>query len=372
MVNRDLGVRESEILEIIRSNPYISQQEIADQVGLSRSSVANIISGLIQRHYLLGRAYVLNGETPIVCIGGMNVDRKFYSTEKLVMNTSNPVQASSSVGGVCRNIAENLGRMEQDIVMLSLAGEDSEWELIKEVSKPYMSLKYVEQTKKYPTSSYTAILDVDGQMQLALANMDICDAMTIAWLQRHQTLVSRAKAVIADLNAPLETTEYLIQLCREKEVPLAIIPVSSPKMNRLPKSLVGVEWLIVNQDESEAYFGVQVQTDEEFYQLADNWLAVGVKNVVLTRGGESVYYAGDDGSRLEIHPKKQEQYVDATGAGDSFAAGVLFGWLNNYDVKDVLQFGLTNAYYTIQSLDTVRKNLTKNQLIIEKESLYHE
>ena len=59
-------------------NPYITQLELAERIGLSRPAVANIISGLMRQRYILGKAYVINEESPIVCIGAANVDRKFY------------------------------------------------------------------------------------------------------------------------------------------------------------------------------------------------------------------------------------------------------------------------------------------------------
>lgn len=48
---------------------------------------------------------------PIICIGGANLDRKFYAKFDITSETSNPVKSSTSVGGVARNIAENLGRL---------------------------------------------------------------------------------------------------------------------------------------------------------------------------------------------------------------------------------------------------------------------
>lgn len=41
--------RENEIFEIIKNNPYISQDEIANKLSIKRSSVAVHISNLIKR-----------------------------------------------------------------------------------------------------------------------------------------------------------------------------------------------------------------------------------------------------------------------------------------------------------------------------------
>ena len=205
-----LSEKEQAILEVIRKHPFYSQQDIADAVGMSRSALANNISDLIRRNYLLGRAYIINDDAPVICIGGMNVDRKFYASQALIQGTSNPVSSSVSIGGVGRNIAENLGRLGETVIMLSKAGNDHDWELIKSSSEAYINLRHVDVSPESSTSSYTAVIDVDGEMSIALANMAICDSMTVSWLQQHETLLSRAQALIVDLNLPQDSLTYLI------------------------------------------------------------------------------------------------------------------------------------------------------------------
>ena len=63
-----MNKNEQAVLDRIQENPFISQQELAQSIGLSRPAVANIISGLIRKEYVLGKAYVLNEDYPIVCI----------------------------------------------------------------------------------------------------------------------------------------------------------------------------------------------------------------------------------------------------------------------------------------------------------------
>ena len=73
----DLGTPKQRILALIQRNPYLSQQELSEQIGISRSAVAGHISALTREGLILGRAYVLpQVQRPIVCIGGANIDRK--------------------------------------------------------------------------------------------------------------------------------------------------------------------------------------------------------------------------------------------------------------------------------------------------------
>ncbi|WP_352405018.1 winged helix-turn-helix transcriptional regulator, partial [Sporanaerobacter acetigenes] len=46
--------REEEILELISKNPLISQKEIAEQLGITRSSVGVHIGNLMKKGYIIG------------------------------------------------------------------------------------------------------------------------------------------------------------------------------------------------------------------------------------------------------------------------------------------------------------------------------
>ena len=63
-----MNEKEQLVLELIRENPYLSQQEMAEKVGLSRPALANIISSLIKRGQIIGRAYVLPERQAIIAV----------------------------------------------------------------------------------------------------------------------------------------------------------------------------------------------------------------------------------------------------------------------------------------------------------------
>ena len=51
--------RERQILQWIEENPMISQEELAQKAGISRSSIAVHISNLMKKGYIAGKGYVL-------------------------------------------------------------------------------------------------------------------------------------------------------------------------------------------------------------------------------------------------------------------------------------------------------------------------
>lgn len=357
-----LNANEDRLFRLISDQPFLSQQDLADQLGLTRSTVAGLISSLVSKKYLLGRAYVVNQPTDVICIGGMNIDRKYVIANHMQPKTSNPVTSSISVGGVARNIAENLGRLGCSVSLLSLAGRDHDYDWLRQQTEAFVNLQLVKQLDDQATSSYTAILDNQGDMQLGLADMGICDLMTPDWLQGHKSLLEQSRLVVADLNLPLESLQFLLTLARDKGIELVLIPVSGPKMAHLPQDLTGLSWLVVNQDESETYFGCQVTSEADFLDLAEKWLSRGVEHVLVTRGKQASYYAHSDGTRLLVQPPLVDTVVDVTGAGDSFSAGLIYGILQDRPATEAIAYGLTNAYHTIQTPATVRTDLSAQQL----------
>ena len=109
--------------------------------------------------------------------------------------------------------------------------------------------------------------------------MSICEEMTPEWLSSHENEVEQAALVIADLNLPQETLEALIKLTNLEKIPLAIIPVSGPKMKRIPDKLQGVSWIVVNEDESKTRYG-----EHTLSELVTLWQKDGVENIVITKG----------------------------------------------------------------------------------------
>ncbi len=64
-----LTLREREIIDLLKKNPLISQDDLAIHLGISRSSIAVHISNLMKKGFILGKGYVFNQETSIVVIG---------------------------------------------------------------------------------------------------------------------------------------------------------------------------------------------------------------------------------------------------------------------------------------------------------------
>lgn len=152
--------REEEILEIIKKNPMSSQREIADKLNITRSSVGVHITNLMKKGYIVGKGYIVKEEPYITIIGGANVDIVGFPYENLKMKDSNPGKTNISLGGVSRNIGENLARLGIDTKLITTIGNDNYGKLIiDEGMKVGLNMSDSLVIRDYSTSTYLSILD---------------------------------------------------------------------------------------------------------------------------------------------------------------------------------------------------------------------
>ncbi|MFD1361889.1 carbohydrate kinase family protein [Lentibacillus salinarum] len=305
----------------------------------------------------------------IICIGGANVDRKFYLKHNIVNETSNPVYSSSSVGGVARNIAENLGRLGEEVKLMTASGYDADWKEIAQASSPFMDLSLVTQCEQQSTGSYTAVLDKHGDLSIAFADMDIFESITPELLQKNKAILQNATCIVVDLNCPRETIDFLCSFTLKEQIPLVVIPVSAPKMERLPPSLSAVDWLIVNKDETETFMNMTILDQQDWKQSVKKWLDAGVKNVIVTNGSEGAMAGTENGDIYHYQAIETPTIIDVTGAGDSFCSAVIHTWLQDQTLDTIIQSGMVNAHKTIMSNETVRTDLSFDQLSEDVEQI---
>lgn len=90
--------RERQILNWIEADPMISQQELAERAGITRSSVAVHISNLMKKGCIAGKGYIVTRSPYVTVVGGMNMDIGGWPGEELVAQDSNPGRVRMSPG----------------------------------------------------------------------------------------------------------------------------------------------------------------------------------------------------------------------------------------------------------------------------------
>ena len=287
--------REREILHWIEEDPLISQQELAERAGITRSSVAVHISNLMKKGYIAGKGYVLRNPSYAAVIGGVNMDIGGRSSAPLVAEDSNPGKVRMSLGGVGRNIAHNMSLLGIDVRLLTAFGDDLYAQKIAaSCGELGIDISQALQVPGGATSTYLFISGSDGDMALAVSDMDIYEHVTPAYRQSRRALLDNAQLIVTDTNIPAESIAWL---CENMKVPIFADPVSTAKAVKLKPVLGRLHTLKPNRIEAELLSGVPITDEASLNAAADALLATGLRRVFISMGGDGIF-AADHADRV--------------------------------------------------------------------------
>lgn len=351
--------RERQILAWIEENPMISQQELASLAGITRSSVAVHISRLMKQGLIQGKGYIIQKDPYMVVVGGANMDISGRPYKKLIYQDSNPGCTHLSHGGVGRNIAHNLALLGEDVKLLTAFGEDDYASMISEGCRNAgIDISYAVTIPQAKTSTYLFIADEEGDMVLAVSDMDIYQHITPELIAGKQRLIDGASVLIADTNISQESLHYLAANC---PCPLFIDPVSTTKAKKLEGMLSHIHTLKPNRIEAELLSNIPINSEADLKKAADKLLEEGIQQVFISLGADGVYCA-DHKEHIHLKAMKQE-IVNTTGAGDSFMAALAWGWKQGYSLLDQARAGMSAASICIQDEATISSKLNQETIL---------
>ena len=350
--------RERQILQLIEANPMIPQQEIADKLGITRSSVAVHISNLTKKGCIAGKGYVLRTGSYAVVVGGVNIDIGARSFKPLVESDSNPGEVMTSLGGVGRNIAHNMSLMGIDVRLLSAYGDDLNGERVAaSCSELGIDLSHALRVPGATTSTYLYITDPDGEMALAVSDMEVCKKITPEYLSKHLPVLQNAQVVVVDANIPEESLKFLAD---NLFVPLFVDPVSTIKAEKVRNILPKIHTLKPNKIEAELLSGVKIENEEDAEKAAKALIEKGVRRVFISMGSKGVFAATAKESLWHgIIPGKM---VNTTGCGDAFMGALVWAYLEGMGLEETAAAGLAAGSLAMESDETINPLMSEEML----------
>ncbi|SCW57987.1 Sugar or nucleoside kinase, ribokinase family [Rhizobium mongolense subsp. loessense] len=296
----------------------------------------------------------------ILVLGGAHIDRRGRISGETAPGASNPGAWFEEPGGGGFNAARNLARLGLDVTMISPRGGDPAGEMVTEAAyaagindRPFVFLD-----RKTP--SYTAILERDGNLVIALADMELYRyflprRLAIRWVRE---AFAANDLILFDANLPEETIAAIVSRANALAVPVAAIAISPAKVVKLKPCISGIDHLFLNEAEAAALTGQCPDKPEDWVSLLGD---IGLKSGVVTRGQRELIAFGKGGTFC-LRPPVVETIADVTGAGDSLAAGILSALMQDLPLEEALRHGVAAAALTVQSPYAVNEKLSAELL----------
>ncbi len=292
-------------------------------------------------------------------IGGSNIDFVSVTNNQLIWHDKNPGKIQISLGGVGRNISENLAKLDVSTKLISLVGDDIYGQFVLDGTKQSgVDVSCVHKIANHSSSVYFSLMDNKDDMVVAISDMDIMDKLTPDIIKGHLDIIENAKLVILDTNLPQTTLHYL--LTSFSNTRFFVDTVSVSKCTKIQNLLVHIDTLKPNHLEAQVLTGITIETVEDAFKAIDSLIRKGVKQVFLSFGAKGLVYGNGNIKRhIPAHKIKVE---NAAGAGDSMMASIAYGDINDIDKEKLLVFANAAAALTLTSSSTIHPQFSVNSI----------
>ena len=295
----------------------------------------------------------------IAGIGGANMDIHGKGDRGLVMRDSNPGTLHASLGGVCRNICENLVRLGSKVKLVTVVGDDVNGNsIVKGCEAIGIDMSRTRVISGERSSSYVSLLDEHGDMLLAMSDMHIIKRLDAAFIDDAADALSNADIVVCDGNLSVEAVEHLTEVCL---APLYLDPVSTAWAKEFAPFIGCFDTVKPNRMELAALSGMPVDTVSQVVAACDALLKKGVRRVFVSLGGEGMLYRGREGTIHRV-ARPYPDMVNATGAGDASMAGIVWASRQGMTADEIVCVGMAAGMIAIASPDTISSEMSPENI----------
>lgn len=333
--------REKQILKILRRNPLIQQNEIADILQISRSRVAAHIMDLMRKGAIKGKGYILTEQAYCVVVGAINMDIRGMADIHYPQAASNPGSIHCSAGGVGRNIAHNLALLGRDVHLISAVGSDFYGEtLLEQTRQAGVNISSCIRLHGHNTSTYLSIANQQEETVLAINDTHILQQLTPQLLNSSRDLIRHSGVVLADCNLTPEALEWVFTVA--DEIPVFVDTVSEFKATKVKTWFTRIHTLKLTQKELEILWGQPINGDADRARAVNALHQQGIRQMFVCLEDESVFCSQRDSEQFLLTPPAYT-VVDSFGADDGFMAGLIYSFLEGSEFRESANFAMACA-----------------------------
>jgi len=296
---------------------------------------------------------------PVICIGAAFVDELFHMKEEMIVATTVEASVTKTAGGVARNIAHQLALLGVDVQLISVFGNDSDGDWLKQTCTNADVRLDASITKEGLSGKYTGILNLDGSLFTAFLTNAATNLITPSHLEKNKNLLKTASYLLADANISLDTGEWLLAFSNETGIPFILEPVSIPPARKFKGiDLKGLHLITPNEDELPVLCSDKALfTQHQIQELIEK----GVENVWLHHGklGSAIY---NKERSITLHAPEID-IVDCTGAGDGSLSGFILGKTLGKEDVDCLKIAHTLSAEILQVNGAIATHLNQAKLL---------
>lgn len=291
----------------------------------------------------------------ICVIGSCNMDL-FYDTDKIPKEGETVIGNSFSedFGGKGANQAIAATKLGGDVSFIGKVGKDTYGEkLIQNFKANNVNIEHLEQAD---TSTGLAIIGRCNNNNRITIIPGANNEVSIEFIESIKDSVLEADILLCQLEIPMETVEYLAELCKEYGKIFVLNPAPAQKLSE--KLIENCTYIIPNEIEI-----LEITDDKDIDVILKKY----PEKMILTNGSKGVSYCKN--SEIIKLPAVSTIVEDTTGAGDTLNGAFTYAISNDIKFEKAVEFANTAAALSVakKGAQTGMPNLA--EVMVKLESL---
>lgn len=243
-----------------------------------------------------------------------------------------------SPGGKGANQAFAIGRLGGDAAIFGCVGNDSFGsQLISNLAAAGVDSDSVRCLDDIQTG--VALITVGESDNTIVVVPGANNRVDRAYIDSVKDKLLTAKLVMMQLEIPLDTVEYVAELCSKAEIDVLLNP--APAVRLSDELLSQLRFITPNEHETKIIYSEQSDLDLLLRQHPEK--------LIVTLGPEGTAIADKTGKIIRT-AAGEAVVVDTTGAGDTFNGAFAFAITEGYSLEQALLFANTAAGMSTEKL----------------------
>jgi ribokinase len=281
----------------------------------------------------------------ILVVGSLNMDQIVHVPRPPVLGETLLGAGSLKLvpGGKGANQAVAMARLGAPVAMAGRVGTDPFGEqLLKALVADKIDTGLVAIDQQEASGVAFIFLAPDGENAIIVASgANMCVGQDQVQLTNILEAITQARALVLQLEIPLETVKTLITTGHNAGIP--VILNLAPAQPVAWEVLRLLRVLIVNEIEASFLAGTHIANHEDARLVATALHEKGIPIVVITLGAQGAILARDDGTgntQITYQAAPKVHVVDTTAAGDCFVGAFTVALTEQQSLENALQFAV--------------------------------
>ena len=302
---------------------------------------------------------------PIVVVGSYNVglfikgDRLPVMGETLIGHTF-----YEGAGGKGSNQALCTGKLGGDVRYVGCIGNDKYGQDALNVYEEMgLSSEFIFVDETIHSGVSFVMIDAHGDNMISVA-LGANNRLAPAHIDKAKEVIRESAVLACQLEGPIDTFVYALKTARSLGVMTLLDP--APACPLPDEAYQNTDLIVPNETETEILTGIQVDTIENAIHAGQVLRDRGVRTAIVKLGSRGCVLVSENETRH--YPAPEVESLDATGAGDAFAGGLMVALSEEKSLHDAIVFATCVAALSVTKVGVVNALPDREQVetLLEK------